>query len=179
MYMNRTVSLVSLVLAAGCAHSFATKPVTEESWFESGKEMDGVVYFPPSYVRVTWEYRMRVDDKGQILGRHPAGAGQNECTPLVQKEEVQLLPDLSRPLLIVNKPKALSSGSLAVTLEHGMLKSVNSETTTLAGELLQAASQTLAASIPAAIAADVLPGYAGACNSGPVIARFERLELKD
>ena len=58
------------------------------------------------------------------------------CKPIVQKQEIHMMADLTKPVALINKPSMFASGKLEVTISDGLLTSLNSENTPLTAELL-------------------------------------------
>jgi hypothetical protein len=140
-------------------------PLTE------GQSHKGVVFYPPTFVRVTYVFSVRIDSLGNVVGTEQ---GTPPCEPVREKEEVTIMPDLERPMLLRNASSALSGSKFGVTLNNGMLASVNVETTETASQLLTPVGTVLAAAfaVPAAVGPP-------ACNAGSRVQRFEPIRLQD
>jgi hypothetical protein len=138
----------------------------------AGSTHEGGVAYQPQYVKQTFAYTARVDPQGAVVG----SASDATCTPVVQKEDVSLLPDLGRPMLIRNASGALSAAKFSVTLNSGMVASVNAEPTQKPSDLISASSVLLkeAAAVKTIDGAGARP----ACNASPRLVAFERIDLK-
>ncbi len=141
---------ISMALQLGCAGNVTTKELTPEALKEG---VPGVVYYAPRYVTLVYTFTTRVDANGTVA---------RGCTPVIEKEELSLMPDLKRPMLISNSSGAFSAAKFAVTLENGMLTSINAEPTQKLSDILT----TLPALLPG-VPRDNALGSGNACNAGP------------
>jgi hypothetical protein len=88
---------------------------------------------------------------------------------LYRKQEVVILPDYSKPRVLVSKPSLFAAGKFGVTLTNGLLAGVNTETT-----------PQLPAYLAAAAAFDMAPaGDGDACNAAPVLADSAEFAIGD
>jgi hypothetical protein len=158
-------------LLTGCAAHIETHPFDMTTWKpDATKRVNGIVYYQPQAYELIYEFTTRVDAKGQV-----ADSGST-CTPQTQKTEIQILPDLAHPQVLLFKRGPLSSAKFSATLTNGMLTAVNTEVTSTTADLLKAVSE---------VAKTVAPGlqYAPggtkelACNAGPVLAHIYRVDL--
>lgn len=158
------ICATALVLSA-CANSFETRPDTGQAVFE------GVRYYEPGLFEVTYVFTVLTDKDGGIIG----AADTKSCEPGVQKVDLAVLPDFSKPRLLINKPSSFSSGKLGVTLDRGMLTAVNVENTPVTGTALTVLGTLGAAAITATFAAEDLGDKSKKkrqCNSSPVIGKI-------
>lgn len=89
------------------------------------------------------------------------------CAPVIQKEELKVLPNYDEPRVIINMPSSLASGKLGVGLTNGMLASVNSESNPEFSELIKEVSGAVGTFGIAGT-----PGPSNACNAAPRITDF-------
>lgn len=177
--MRFLILSLAVCLLSGCAHKFETAKFNESGWAVDGNGIEGVIYYEPQLVKVTYKYTARIDDKGNIVGTKD-GVGDTKCVPITQKEELVVLPNYDEQRVIINRPGWFSTGKLSVNLQNGMLSSVNSESASQAMELIKQV-----APLTAAIGAlSILPGEAGAgamkpCNACPEIVNYKKVEISD
>lgn len=165
-------SLAMAVLLSGCAGAIHSQPFDAANWTDP---VEGVVYYAPSYVKVTHAFTTRVDKDGKVVGTADAGT----CLPVVQKEEIQIMPDFSKAYRVSYEAGLFGTDKFGVTLSNGMLTGVNAETSAQTAPFLTAAGG-LATGV-AALAVppvDPAPGVGGlGCNAGARIAAFEPVTL--
>lgn len=159
-------SLLAAMASSGCAATIESRSLKAGDLAPEAPPIRGIVHYPPTLMKVTYEYSARVDDKGNVLGT----ADSNTCKAIIQKEELQVLPDFDRPMALLNRPAALANSKFSAALSNGMLQSVNSETASIAADLLTAVS----AAAEVASAARVAPSGGDACNAAPRIAKMQR-----
>jgi hypothetical protein len=135
-----------------------------------GAALTGVIFYPPQFVKSTHSFTTRVDDTGKVIGTLDEGT----CRAVVQKQEITILPDLGRPMLVRNASGWASAAKFSVSLSNGLLTAVNAEPTQKPSDLISAAAG-LAKEL--GIKALLAPGAPPACNSGPRITAFERATL--
>ncbi len=170
----------ALVIAAGCAGQVKTT-MLPASAMNPGSTFNGIVFYPPQYVKQTFAFTFLTDEQGTLVGTSP-----EDCVPTVQKEEIAVLPDLGRPMLLQNASGWLSSAKFSASLKDGMLASVNAEPTQTMSDLITATS-SLAEGVAGVVRAlkTVAPPVKGgapkpkpACNANPTLVAFERIALK-
>ena len=171
--MRRSLSVLAILLSFGCSSSFETETPDK-------RKVEGIPYYQPQLVKITYEYRQLLDKEGKVVP--PSAADKLPCAPVIQKEEITALPDYSNRYWLINKPGHFSSGKLSVTLSNGLLTNLNSESIPQLPQLLTAVEQT---ATQALLRADVGPPtiptsplHFVPCNSGAVISRIERIEIK-
>lgn len=169
--MRHILPILALALA-GCATGFATRPYHAAT--DSG-ELPGILYYPPRLTRVTYTYTVLTGQDGSLQGSTAEGS----CRAVVQKEELQVLPDYAHPHVFLNTSSPLSTGKVGVSLSQGMITSVNVENTppvaglaTPTGTIVSTAITTLSA-MPGK--ADSTPQALPACNAGPAITAITAL----
>jgi hypothetical protein len=134
--------------------------------------VEGVIYYEPQFVRVTYEFSIRLDEAGKIVG----SADNKTCVAVIQKEEIQVRPDYDRARVLLNRPGPLAMGKLSVVLADGMLQSINSESASKGPELITAISAAISA-VAKDLAVQAPPSGDIACNAGPRIKSFSRIYL--
>lgn len=143
---------------SGCATSFATRPYVAQ---DDAKDLPGILYYPPGVMRITYAYTLLTDKDGSVQG----SATEGTCRQMVQKEELQVLPDYTHPRVFLNTSSPLSSGKVGVSLSQGMITAINVESSPpVAG--IATPTGTVAAAVVNKLAATALP----ACNAGLAIA---------
>jgi hypothetical protein len=166
----RVACLSAVLLVAGCAGQVKTV-VLPTNGLAPGSTFSGVVFYPPQYVKQTFAFTTLLNSQG--VG---AGTASNDCVPAIQREVIALQPDLGRPMLLQNGSHSLSAARFSVTLDNGMLASVNAEPTQRPSDLLSATS-TLVKEIGGILLVDPKAAKP-ACNASPRLIAFERVELK-
>jgi len=167
----RVFAVVVLTLSAvGCTSKFRIKAVDSTILDDYKKDgVNGVLFYQPQYMKTTYVFTTLVDKKGAVVGE----AEKKTCTPVIQREEIQIMPDFEHPWVILSEPSMFASSTFSVGLSNGMLASVNSETTPQFTETLKAVAALPAAAAPFAVFAEVEKGRAPlACNAGPRLASF-------
>lgn len=152
------------VLAAGCTSSFKTSRFDAKEWKPAGNEVEGIVYYEPRQVKITYSFTALVKD-GVLIGT----ADQGRCARVVQKEEIVLEPNLSEPRVLLNSPGPLSNGKLSVTLTNGMISNVNSESASRAPEAIKEITTFLKEAGVVTMSTAPTNGGTPACNASPVI----------
>lgn len=169
--MRAATSAVIGLIFLGCAGHLETRPFDLAAWRpDSAKPpVEGIVYYAPEYVRITYAFSTQVDKDGKVTG----SADSATCRPVVQKEEIHIMPNYRRAYVVRQTNGFLSGSKLGVTLSNGLLVGVNAESATKVPELL-----TSVASLVSAVGALSFPSQAGgACNAGPRIVAFVPIDL--
>lgn len=166
--MKAAIAVIVAVALAGCANGFETRP------YDSAKDsvsINGVKYYEPKVFKVSYTLTTLIDNNGNLKGT----AANNTCAPVLQKQELVVMPDYANPRVLINKPALLSSGKLGITMDKGMLTSVNVDTASETGTLITAAGTVIAAALPviAALAPPTMP----ACNGSPEISSVTPQDL--
>lgn len=168
---HATITALAFALI-GCAGNVKMTRLAPSALDVVGKSVEGVVVYQPMLVRVTHTYTSRVDSEGRLIG-----AWQSEsCVPVVQKEELVLMANLDRPLLVANASGPFSAAKFSVAVNNGLLTAVNAEPTQKVSDVLSAVS-----GVVKEVAALGAEGDAGnLCNAGPVVSTSEhRVALQD
>lgn len=166
--MKKLYCCLMFLMVFGCANQFQTSRFDMDKWEPKGNAVNGVIYYEPQLVRITYMFTTLVDEKGKILGT----AADGTCERTIQKEEISVQPNYGEPRILINKPSLFASGKLEVTLNNGMLTSVNSESTPLLPEILGQIAKLKEVGL---LAARVK--VAAACNAAPVISSIQRQEV--
>lgn len=140
-----TALLATMAVLAGCAHRVETGrlKMTDAGWQVEGEDnakanetIDGVLFYEPMHVVVRHRYtRLMVDGK---VAMDDSGLAPLPCQKITQKDELVLLPDLSKPVALLNKPGWFASGQMHVTLTNGMLLSLNTNSDPELAEIISA-----------------------------------------
>lgn len=157
------------LLVSGCSSTFETRPYNP---LTDAGAIEGVRYYEPKLVVLTYSYTALTNKDGLLIGT----ADSDACKPVIQKQELTVLPDFSQPRVIINKPSALSSGKLGVTLDKGLLAGVNSESAPVTGTAITALGTVAVATVGLLKAAP--EGGVPACNAAPVISKVASLAFE-
>lgn len=160
--MKRIAPVIALI-AVGCASSIKSQPFDTGTWKPTGESVEGIVYYAPQYMKITYEFSTRVDKEGKVLGT----ADGRSCVPVIQKEEVQIMPDYSRAYVLIHEPGFFTASKFSATLDRGMLTGVNTESATRVPELI-----TAIGGLGEAVA---VFGAEEACNAAPRIRALTRM----
>jgi hypothetical protein len=168
--MVRVSPTWSCVFLTACAGNVQTSALTPEQ-LTPGSSHEGVVFFLPHLVKLTYAFTARVDDKGNVVGT----AADKGCTSVIQKEEVTMLPDLAHPMLIKNASGLFSAAKFNVTLDKGLLAAVNAEPTQKPSDLLTAtAALVKEVGVLGAAPTEDFP----VCNASPVLVQAKRTTIQ-
>src|SRR6267378_767963 len=165
---SRRCLIPLIALVVGCAGNVRTELLRPDA-LVPGRELSGVIVYQPQYVKLTYAFTTRLDDKGKVLGRATDGT----CQQLTQREDVVLMADLTKPALIRNSAGWFSAAKFSVTLNNGMLASVNSEPTQKLSDLLTSSAAVIK---EAALALGLVAPSVEACNANPTLVAFQRIE---
>lgn len=158
----RRVYVLIAILVSGCSSSFYTARIDTKKWEVTGEKLEGVVYYEPHQVLITYSYSALVD-KGIHLGT----ADEGKCVPIIQKQELAIEPNFSDPKVLLNKTSPFAAGKLSATFSNGMLASINSESAPTAPEMIK----EIAGMANALGIASLNPlGQKAACNAAPIIS---------
>lgn len=153
--------IVSVLATCGCASTFQTQKFDAINWKPIGNGVEGVIYYEPQQVVVTYKFTILLDKDKNVIG----SSEDSSCIEVIQKQELVIEPNFKDPRVLINKPSNFSNSKFSVTLSNGMLVSVNSESTPKATELIKEVTVL-------AKEASFLPLQTGgnpACNAGPLI----------
>ena len=173
MRWQGVIASVIVLACAGCATKFESKRLDKAKW-EKGEGIDGVIYYEPRLMCVTWKFTAFVKDDVLKL-KEPA------CEPIVEKQEIHLMADLTKPVALIHKPSKFASGSLAVTISDGLLTTLNSVNTPLTADLLGKIAE-IGTAAGGLLLRRTEPGVIGpgtACNAAPQIKKIEDVTGKD
>lgn len=146
-------------IVSGCATTFETRPWNAT---DGNGVQNGIAYYETQPALVVWQFTQWADATGANKG-----SAQTDCTPVVQKSEIQSLPDLSHKMVFVQHPSNFSSSKFSVAFkDFGALASIGAETTPVADKVLAVAES--AAKDVLKFNAEPKPAVP-ACNAGPVI----------
>ncbi|BBJ24325.1 hypothetical protein [Candidatus Nitrotoga sp. AM1P] len=160
--MKKAMIAVACALAlVGCASKFETHKFDTKTWTPSKESVEGVIYYEPHQVVITYKYTMLVDKDKNVIGTSEDKA----CVEVIQKQELAIEPDFESARVLINNPSNFSSSKFSVALNNGMLASVNSESTPKATELIKEVTGFAKEAGFFPLAGNNAP----ACNAGPVI----------
>jgi len=149
---------VAMLLSWGCASTFETRTFDNGTWKAGADAVEGVIYYEPRSVAITYVFTAAVDKDGNFL--------TSDCERIVQKTEITTIPDYSRPRVVINRPSPFAISKFGVTLNNGMLTGVNSESSPQFPQILQTIEQGLKDKV-FSMTADTPARKA--CNASPVI----------
>lgn len=159
-------TIVFLLLAICVLPSCTGKIVESRTGMTS---TDGVTVHPPILVIEEWINTTLVDTNGNMKGDYKGESG-TKCFP-VPFDKVITRPDYDHPYRISYEHGFLEKYEFAVTLEEGMLKSVNVKSEADRGET---AKNLASAAKDAASIAGVAVAATPACTSGPKLVKIRR-----
>jgi hypothetical protein len=158
--------LAQLVLTALlCTSCVGTLYSERNPKIVDGAPFEGILYFQPVPIVVTYETRQLVQGEAKKL----VGSAPDGCAP-VRTQKIEKMPDYSTAYRLYYEPGPFESGKFSVTLEGGVLKTVNSEYTPGSQQLVdltKATAELVSAISPAGVVGEV--GGKPACNAGTVI----------
>ncbi len=162
--MHKILSALVLVVlsCAACSSTFKTSKFDTGAWRPVGESVEGIVYYEPHQVLITYEFTALVE-KGNLIGTAQSGA----CARIIQKQELVIEPNFNEPRILLNKPSAFSSGKLSVTFSDGVITSINSESNPQIPDLVKAAVSTAKEARLEGVIQQ--PPLVPACNAAPVI----------
>ena len=167
--MKLSALLVAVFLVSGCTSTFKTSKFNLKEWKPEGESVEGIVYYEPHQVRVTYTFTALVKkDDGSLIGT----AEEGKCARVIQKQEIVIEPNFAAPRVLINVPGPLATSKLSVTLSNGMLTAVNTESSPRTPEMIKEVTGFLkeAGLVPlVALDGRSVP----ACNSAPVITSKE------
>jgi len=185
------VSLVATSVLAACSGSMATQRLSEDAMSNTQDEIKGVVFYHPALFAETSIKTIYVRE-GKYVGR--STDNPPACVEVVAERAVTL-PDLKKPYSIRYHAGIFETSTFGVALKDGMLAGVNAAphavaatpqlsfptspvTGTLAPLGIPAGSTTAPLAPPAFGLHHVqLQNERPACNEGPVIVGYRRLEI--
>jgi len=187
--------LMVAALLAGCSGDIEMQKLSAEQLSDTKQRIHGVIVYQPAlFVEMSAKTTLVIDGKarGSSADNPPA------CVPL-RAEKVVALPDLNNPFRVTYKPGLFDSNTFGVTLRDGLLAAVNSNPAAPGGGIGSSVTSSLAALPPvptplgvplAAPDAPFGPGFSApmieqiqarsnlpACNDGPVVVGYRRLQL--
>jgi hypothetical protein len=171
----RILLMLVLPLSFACRAQIETRPFNPTTFTTVDTPINGVIYYPPQYMKLTYAFSTRVDKDGNVVGSSDATDAGKKCELVVQKEEVQVMPDYLHPLALINKPAWFGTSKFSATFANGMLVSVNSESAPQGVELLKAITEVAKV---AGLGPAFQPGGgdAQACNAGPRLVAFAKID---
>lgn len=158
-------ALLGTGMLVGCAHRFETRTFDPSRWEVGDKAVRGIIYYEPQLVKNTYRFTLRTNETGEVVG----SAKDDTCVPVVQKQELVVLPDYSHPRALIYKPSWFAAGKFGVTLKDGMLAGINVESTSQVPQFLEAVPKAIE---PFGMVTPTL------CNAAPELASTERVRIQ-
>jgi hypothetical protein len=179
----KTLAVFAAVLTlAACGGQIRTQRVSENQFDNPQQRIDGVVFYQPAlFAEVT--VRTALINDGKVVGRStdsPAGCAE------MTTERVLMMPDLAKPYSIQYDAGIFETNRFGVTLDNGMISAVNATPSSERPSLPIPGVQKMAGAVnPAFLLASQDPyvrpmqarGDLPACNDGPVVIGFRRLQM--
>lgn len=178
---NATLLLAALALTA-CGGQIRTQRVGATKIDDPEQRIDGVVFYQPAlFAEVT--VRTALVNDGKLAGRStdsPAACAE------MTTERVLMMPDLAKPYSIQYDAGIFETNRFGVTLDNGMISAVNATPSSERPSLPFPGVQSMAGAVnPAFLLASQDPyirpmqarGELPACNDGPVVIGFRRLQM--
>lgn len=157
MYFRSIFLFLAVVILAGCASTFETRPYknTDDDGIQNG-----VAYFEPVPYLVNYVFTAYEKDGTPTTSK---------CTKTSQKFEIQFNP--GKKMVVVGHPSNFSSSTLAITLnQNGTLASINSATTPVSDKLL--GTLELAIKDKVVSLAEGMPK----CNANPIVNLYKKVD---
>ncbi len=130
--MKKALVVSVIVLMCGCSSTFRTSKFDTETWQPKGNQVEGLIYYEPQQMLITYKFTAFVDN-GEFIGT----SDNSSCVEVIQKQELVIEPNFNDPQVIINVPSAFSSNRLTVSLSNGMITSINTESTPKIPEIIK------------------------------------------
>lgn len=183
MAQLKTLALFTAAFTlAACGGQIRTQRVSDSKIDDPQQRIDGVVFYQPAlFAEVT--VRTALINDGKLVGRStdsPAGCAE------MTAERVLMMPDLAKPYSIQYDAGIFETNRFGVTLNNGMISAVNATPSTEQPSLPIPGVKTVAGAVnPAFLLASQDPyirplqarSELPACNDGPVVIGFRRLQM--
>jgi len=166
--------IILAVATVACAGRLETKPLSEREMKNPRNTMEGVIYHPGRYVKLTYKFSTLQDSTGKVIGR----ADDHECTSEIEREEVQIMPDYTRGYLLSFRPGLLNNGKIIVNFDRGMLTAINAENSSQVASVVESASSLVGAVRSEESTSEARAGSPVACNAAPRLDGFSKLNLE-
>lgn len=159
---------------AGCVTaSVESRPLAPEELTApvKGQTLEGVIFFPPRPYLLVYHYT-QYDGAALRPPPKPGPADTARCARVIQKTELQVLPDFAHPRLMVPKRHGIGTARLSVTLSNGMITAVNADGAATLSDALKAVAGSYSDVLNATKGVAPPPVGEGthACNVSPVLA---------
>jgi hypothetical protein len=165
--ITRVLALITMVMQYGCSGQLYTVDATGKS--------PGVRVYSPVLVIEESVNTVRIDDTGKVVATLDGRVGAR-CHPTAL-QKIATYPDYTKPYHLVYDSGILEKYDFSVTLENGVLTSVNTKSEPDRGETLK--NLVAAAKDAAEIAAPLARDGIQPCTSFPVLKDVYRYpELK-
>ncbi len=162
--------VICTLIGGGCVGSIYSE---RNPTIRDAEPFRGILFFQPIPVLVTYATNQLIAGSPKVV----VGSAPDACTP-VTTEKLEEIPDYTTPYRIYYEPGLLESGKFSVTLEQGVVKTVNSAYVPGTQELIDLTSA--AAELAAAVGPLAVVPSPGAplppCNSGSTIVGIRPVE---
>ena len=172
---ERAALAIIAVMLTGCVTaSVESRPLAPEELTAPvmDQRLEGVIYFPPRPYLLVYQFTQSDGAAPRSPVRPGAPASDSvRCTRVIQKTELQVLPDFAHPRLMVPKRHGIGTARLSVTLSNGMISAVNADGAGTLSDALKALAGGYADVLNATKGVATGPVAEGsrACNVGPVL----------
>ncbi len=159
--------LALITLIVGCSAKFKTAKFDIDAWTIKSQPIEGIVYYEPHQVLITYEFTALIDKDGKFIGT----SNENKCKRVIQKQELAIEANFNEPRVLLNEPSPFAEGKLSANFSNGMIVSINSESKPQLPELIKEIAG-FTKEVAAVVARSPKPDMTGlpACNAAPIIA---------
>jgi hypothetical protein len=165
--ITRVLALTIIIVQYGCSGQVYT--------IDGSGKSPGVRVYTPVLVIEESVNTAAIDGTGKVVATRDGSVGATCHPTLVQK--IATYPDFTKPYYLAYEAGILEKYEFALTLENGVLKSVNTKSEPDRGETLK--NLVAAAKDAATLAKATVPGGTPPCTSLPVLKDVYRYpELK-
>jgi len=121
--------LTCLALAACVTASVESRPLSPAELTAPAKDqtLEGVIFFPPRPYLLVYHFTQYDGGAPHAPGKVSGSGDTTRCARVIQKTELQVLPDFAHPRLMVPKRHGIGTARLSVTLSNGMITAVNAD----------------------------------------------------
>ena len=126
----RAALMLTAIALVGCVTaSVESRPLSpaELTAPASDQTLEGVIFFPPRPYLLVYHFTQFDGSAPHAPVKTNGSADTTRCTRVIQKTELQVLPDFAHPRLMVPKRHGIGTARLSVTLSNGMITAVNAD----------------------------------------------------
>ena len=158
--MKTAIALLICIFILGCTSSIKTARFDTDKWERTSKKIKGIVYYEPQLVIVTHSYTKFGDS--------------DHCVPTIASEELKIVPDFSRPRILMQSGGLFGEKDYNVTFQNGILTTLDTMATMPRppSPTQNSALSGIASGVASLASSGLLapnPMVKPACNSSPVI----------